>query len=181
MSRRGGKWSNNGMFNLRLVVASVLLASCTPAANSDDRGAQEVHAKLKAIPMDQKVSLPNSEWKKVLSDDRYHVLREAGTEPPFRNEYWNNHEKGTFICAACGNPLFSSDTKFESGTGWPSFFQPLSKEKVEVGKDSSHGMSRDEVRCARCESHIGHVFDDGPAPTGQRYCMNSLSLKLEKR
>ena len=156
------------------------LLSCNPSPKSGDAEAAPVRAKLNAIPMNEKVTLSNDEWRKILSPERFHVLREAGTEPPFHNALWNNHEKGIFVCAACGNELFSSETKFESGTGWPSFFQPISKDKVAWGTDNSLGMTRDEVTCARCGSHLGHVFDDAPAPTHQRYCMNSASLQLEK-
>lgn len=169
---------------LSLAVAGLTLVSCIPASSTaepNDERAEKIRVKLRAIPMSEKVNLSNDEWKKILPPERYHVLRESGTEPAFRNEYWNNHEKGTFVCAACGNPLFSSETKYESGTGWPSFYQPLRKDAVEKTGDNSHGMVRDEILCARCGSHLGHVFDDGPEPTGLRYCMNSASLKLEKK
>ena len=122
-----------------------------------------------------------AEWKQQLSQMEYYVLREEGTERAFSGDLWNNHEKGTFICAACGLPLFSSDTKFESGTGWPSFYQPVSKNNVREVTDGSLGMARTEVECARCGGHQGHVFDDGPQPTGLRYCINSVSLDFVKK
>jgi peptide-methionine (R)-S-oxide reductase len=130
--------------------------------------------------MTEKVTLTNDQWRKILTPAQFHVLREAGTEPPYKNEYWNNHQKGIYLCAACGNELFSSDTKFESRTGWPSFYAPLAPDKITVTTDTNLGMTREEVRCARCGSHLGHVFNDGPAPTHLRYCLNSASLKFVK-
>ena len=127
-----------------------------------------------------KVVLSDEEWKKKLSPEEFDVARKAGTERAFGGRYWNNHEKGIYRCVCCGNALFSSDTKFESGTGWPSFWAPLDRKNVEIATDRSLGMSRDEVKCTQCDGHLGHVFDDGPQPTGQRYCMNSVSLKFIK-
>ncbi len=130
----------------------------------------------------KKIVKSEAEWKKQLGNSlAYQVLREKGTERAFSGKYWDNHEEGTYYCAACHLPLFSSKTKFESGTGWPSFYEPLKKAYVNDHRDESYGMVRDEVICARCDSHLGHVFDDGPKPTGLRYCMNSVSMTFEKK
>lgn len=121
-----------------------------------------------------------AEWRSKLSPEQYRILREAGTEPPFTGALLGNKEKGMYRCAACGEPLFASDTKFDSGSGWPSFTAPVGEEAVEERTDQSHGMTRTEVRCAKCEGHLGHVFPDGPGPEGLRYCINSASLDFDK-
>jgi len=128
----------------------------------------------------EKISKTNEEWRKILSPAEYHVLRQKGTEPPFTGQYLKNNKKGMYVCAACGNKLFSSETKFDSGTGWPSFWQAISNESIELETDNAHGMKRIEVLCKKCGGHLGHVFNDGPKPTGERYCMNSVSLKFKE-
>src|SRR5262249_42238849 len=129
-------------------------------------------------PIGEKLVLTDAEWKQRLTPEQYHVLREAGTERAFTGALWNNHAKGTYVCAACGAPLFSSEDKFESGTGWPSFTRPVDVRRISEDRDSTLGMVRTEVRCARCGGHLGHVFDDGPPPTGERFCMNSAALRF---
>lgn len=129
----------------------------------------------------KKVVKSEEEWKKNLSPDEYHVLREKGTEPAFTGKYLKSKKKGIYICSACGNELFTSDTKFNSGTGWPSFWAPNSKDSIEKNVDRSLGMNRVEVVCQKCGGHLGHVFDDGPKPTGQRFCINSISLKFKEK
>ena len=152
-----------------LAAASVSLLAAAPAGSQKGQRMPE---------KPEKIVKSDAEWQKELTPEQYRILRQAGTERAFTGATWDNHAKGTYVCAADGNPLFSSDTKFDSGTGWPSFWQPISKQAVEVRQDRSLFMVRDEVVCSRCGGHLGHVFDDGPPPTHLRYCMNSGAMKF---
>jgi peptide-methionine (R)-S-oxide reductase len=134
---------------------------------------------MSSIP-EEELPGTDDEWRRRLTPEQYEVARKAGTEPAFSGEYWDCHDDGTYECVCCGAPLFSSETKFESGTGWPSFFEALDPEAVEERTDTSHGMVRTEAVCRSCGAHLGHVFPDGPRPTGLRYCMNSASLRLDR-
>ncbi|HEX3656337.1 MAG TPA: peptide-methionine (R)-S-oxide reductase MsrB [Pirellulales bacterium] len=129
--------------------------------------------------MTEKVQKTDDQWKAELSPEQFHICRKQGTERAFSGQFWDEHRPGTYFCTCCGQELFKADTKFDSGTGWPSFWQPTQGTAVETVGDRSHGMIRDEVRCSRCGSHLGHVFDDGPQPTGLRYCINSAALRFE--
>lgn len=131
--------------------------------------------------MSDKIFKSEDEWRKQLTPDEFRVTRERGTEPAFTGKYWDHHEDGTYTCVGCGAPLFEANAKFDSGTGWPSYHTAASPDAIDTGTDVSHGMRRTEIRCARCDAHLGHLFPDGPKPTGLRYCVNSASLKFQKK
>ncbi len=160
-----------------LLVASVLqLSACNTAAqNSNQVMKHQYYSRTDTT----KLSLSNEEWAEILSPDLYHVAREGGTERAFTGNMWKDETQGKYYCAVCGNPLFASTAKFTSMCGWPSFFEPLQKNNMLYREDLSYGMHRIEVLCARCESHLGHIFDDGPEPTGMRYCINAISVDFE--
>ena len=153
-----------------LVILTILIAG----------GIVMLYAQNTKDNMENKMQKTDEEWHCLLSDEQYNVMRKKGTERAFTGKYWNNHKKGVYYCAACNSPLFSSETKFESGSGWPSYFQPINDSCVVEHEDNSYGMKRVEVLCAKCGGHLGHVFNDGPKPTGLRYCINSAALKFVK-
>ena len=167
---------------IRMLVSPVICAAlfaCSRAHSSSNLDAAQIRAKLDAIPLDQKVRLTNGEWRVIMSLRQFYVMRLAGTEPPSSNGNALSHRNGVYVCSACGNPLYSADSKFDSGTGWPSFWQPIRQDAVHEA-DSVSAIFGREISCARCGSHLGHVFKDGPPPTGLRYCMNAVALMFHE-
>ena len=170
----------------KLVVSSLIAFAFTACAQTNKKTQTMASDKMETMSetstldtsWTEKVVKTDAEWKKILTSEQYYIAREQGTERPFTSEFYNLHDEGTFICVACNNPLFASKTKFNSGTGWPSYYAPFAKKSVSVSGDNSLGMSRDEVSCQRCDAHLGHVFNDGPKPTGLRYCIDGIGLKF---
>ncbi len=171
---------------ISIILLAGLLQQCSYSQNSSSTKNQAKMDSLKknnpvySNTDSSQVNLTEEEWKKILPADVYQIARQKGTERPWSSQFESFKEKGTYYCAACGNPLFKSDTKFDSGCGWPSFYEPVSKTSIIYLEDNSHGMRRTETQCGRCKAHLGHVFDDGPPPTGLRYCINGVVLDFEK-
>jgi peptide-methionine (R)-S-oxide reductase len=162
------------------IVTAVLFQQCSSAPNKSLQMDTKKNNPVYSNSDTSKVNLTDEEWKKILPQDVFYIARMKGTERPWTSMFEKSKEVGTYYCAACGNPLFKSDTKFESGCGWPSFYETISKESIINTPDNTHGMQRTEVQCGRCKAHLGHVFEDGPPPTGLRYCINGVVLDFEK-
>jgi len=169
-------WMSRFLVMGGLVVFAVAVGAAEPAAKRAQPGAP-----AGAAADEQPVRKTDAQWRKLLSAQQYEVARKKGTEQPFTGAYWNHKKSGLYTCVCCGAPLFSSETKFESGTGWPSYWDPVAPARVKLEPDRSHGMERIEVQCRRCGAHLGHVFDDGPQPTGKRYCINSVCLDFTEQ
>lgn len=159
--------------------AALLFANGTNGQHMD-MTSKKLKVDEKALANVERIVKSEEEWRKILTPEQYYILRQKGTERPFSGKFYKHKDKGVYVCAACGYELFSSEQKFDSGCGWPSFFDEISKGRIKYGTDTSHGMLRTEIMCARCDGHLGHVFDDGPAPTGLRYCVNSVSIDFKK-
>lgn len=162
-------------FILFLIIATLFLGSCEGQVSKK----VNVFVPPNSTNMEDKINKSDEDWSKQLTPEQFNVLRKKGTEMAFTGKYYKNHEKGVYICAACGNELFSSENKYDSGCGWPSFYSGIREGKIDTAMDNTHGMTRIEIMCHKCGGHLGHVFDDGPKPTGLRYCVNSLSLDFK--